>query len=87
MYALRVLIVALIMPTILPDVKYRIQNVDYGTFLERREENLVLRPLKESSVNQEVSGPWGIALQSLTNILYAIVDFCESQPPRWPRDL
>jgi hypothetical protein len=35
--------------------RYRIQSVDFETFLERRGVTVVLRPLKTTSENQEVS--------------------------------
>ena len=41
--------------TIRNKCKYRIQSVDFGTFLERRDTSMVLRPLKVTSKNQEVS--------------------------------
>jgi len=43
-------------PTILQDVKYQIQNVDFGTVLERRDKGaLVMRPMKEGSLKQQAS--------------------------------
>lgn len=42
---------------ILPEVKYRIQSIDYGTFLERRDDSVILRQLKEGNKNQEASPP------------------------------
>ncbi|KAF7968029.1 hypothetical protein HWV62_32126 [Athelia sp. TMB] len=42
---------------ILPEVKYRIQSIDYGTFLERRDESVILRQLKKDNKNQEASPP------------------------------
>lgn len=42
---------------ILPGVKYRIQSIDYGTFLERRDDSTILRQEKEDSKNQAASPP------------------------------
>lgn len=42
---------------ILPNVKYRIQSIDRGTFLERRGKSVILRQLKEDSKGQEASPP------------------------------
>jgi hypothetical protein len=42
-------------PTIRDRARYRIQSVDFGTFLERRGVTVILRPLKTTSDNQEVS--------------------------------
>ncbi|KDR69229.1 hypothetical protein GALMADRAFT_925296 [Galerina marginata CBS 339.88] len=40
-------------PTLQPNVRYRIQNVDFGTFLERRNRNeLLMRPMKETLQQQ-----------------------------------
>ena len=43
-------------PNILNKVKYQLQSVDYGLYLERRDRGLVLRPLKTKSKYQQVSG-------------------------------
>ena len=33
--------------TIIPKATYRIQNVDFGTFLESRNDDIVMRPMKD----------------------------------------
>ena len=63
-------------PNILNKVKYRLQNVDYETFLERRgRRDLVLRPLKKKSKNQQVSDRQPIALQLSFHINARTVGF------------
>jgi len=45
----------MLLADIKPDVRYRIQNVDFGTFLERRYQNdLLMRLMKENSEQQQV---------------------------------
>lgn len=51
---------------ILPGVKYRIQSVDYGTFLERSESSIILRPKKDFKKNQQASPPNIVALTFLS---------------------
>jgi len=54
--------------TILPNVKYRIQNVDLGYVLERRDDNVVLRQPKEDNKEQE----WIFVKPNPANSIYDI---------------
>jgi len=49
-------------PIIRDKGRYRIQSVDFETFLERRGADILLRPLKKTSTNQEVSDQGRIVL-------------------------
>lgn len=54
-------------PTIRDKGIYQIQNIDLGTFLERRDTGVVLRPSKKTSDNQKVSNLGHIALFLLSD--------------------
>ena len=58
-----------VQPSIRDKGRYRIQSVETEQFVERKGAGLVLRPLKKTSENQEVSNPIPLYLVSrLTQI-------------------